>query len=129
MLTVRATNYIFLFFMPMLEFEPPLILVFFMPELEFEPPLILVFFMPELLLVDIPELLFEDIVPPPVLEPIVLLLLVVVVVVVLDVVFILPVFVLSVAQPVQKAATASKAKRAKVLRIEFSPVTLRVSLL
>jgi hypothetical protein len=127
-LTVRATNYIFLFFMPELEFEPPLILVFFMPELEFEPPLILVFFMPELLLVDIPELLFEDIVPPPVLEPIVLLLLVVVVVV-LDVVFILPVFVLSVAQPVQKAATASKAKRAKVLRIEFSPVTLRVSLL
>jgi hypothetical protein len=34
-------------------------------------------------------------------------------------VFVLPVLVLSVAQPVQKAATASKAKTAKVLRIEF----------
>jgi hypothetical protein len=45
--------------------------------------------------------------------------LVVVVFVFIVEVFVLPVLVLSVAQPVQKAATASKAKRAKVLRIEF----------
>jgi hypothetical protein len=42
-----------------------------------------------------------------------------------------PPFVLPVSdvQPAQKAAIASKANRAKVLRIEFSPVTQRVCVL
>jgi hypothetical protein len=72
-------------------------------------------------------LLFDIVVPPVLLIPV---FEVVVVVVELVVVFALPVLVLSAAQPVQNAATASKAKRAKVLRIEFSPVTLTgVSLL
>jgi hypothetical protein len=64
------------------------------------------------------------VVPPGVLvfAPVEVLLVVVVVVVL--VVFAL--LALSVAHPVQKAATASSAKRAKVLRIEFSPVTHRV---
>jgi hypothetical protein len=56
--------------------------------------------------------------------PVLELLLVVVVVVVL-VAFAFP-FVLSAVHPFRKAATASRAKRAKVLRIEFSPVTHRV---
>ena len=53
---------------------------------------------------------------------------VVVVVVVVFVVFvILPaLFVFSLAQPIPKALTASKLRRAKVLRIELSPVTQRV---
>jgi hypothetical protein len=38
-------------------------------------------------------------------------------------------FVLSLLQPKPKAATASKVRRAKVLRIELSPVTQRVRLL
>jgi hypothetical protein len=54
--------------------------------------------------------------------PVVAVLFDVVVVVVVEVVFALP-FVFSVVQPLQKAATASRAKRAKVFRIEFSPVT------
>jgi hypothetical protein len=101
----------------MLEFEPP-ILPFLMPAFEFEPLM---------LPLDIEPLLLFDIVVPPVLLPIPVfeVELLVVVVVELVVVFALPVLVLSVAQPVQNAATASKAKRAKVLRIEFSPVTLR----
>jgi hypothetical protein len=65
--------------------------------------------------------------------PVVLVVPVVVVVVVLDVfmLFALPVvFVLSVVvQPAQKTATVSRAKRAKVLRIEFSPVTQWVNVL
>ena len=48
---------------------------------------------------------------------------VVVVVVVLVVVVLALPFVFSVVQPLQKAATASRAKSAKVFRIEFSPVT------
>jgi hypothetical protein len=43
------------------------------------------------------------------------------------VVFVL--FAFSLAQPIPKAATASKVRRAKVLRIELSPVTQRVRLL
>jgi hypothetical protein len=39
------------------------------------------------------------------------------------------VFVLSLPQPIPKAARASKVRRAKVLRIELSPVTQRVRLL
>jgi biopolymer transport protein ExbD len=35
-------------------------------------------------------------------------------------------FVFSLPQPMPKAATASKVRRAKVLRIELSPVTQRV---
>jgi hypothetical protein len=61
---------------------------------------------------------------------------VVVVVVVLEVFMVVvfelpvPVFVLSVVvHPAQKTATASRAKRAKVLRIEFSPVTQWVNVL
>src|SRR4051812_22660423 len=57
--------------------------------------------------------------PPPAVE---VLAVVVVVLVLVVVVFALP-LVLSVEQPLQKAATASRAKSAKVLRIEFSPVT------
>jgi hypothetical protein len=38
-------------------------------------------------------------------------------------------FVFSLPQPIPKAATASKVRRAKVLRIELSPVTQRVRLL
>jgi membrane-bound ClpP family serine protease len=54
---------------------------------------------------------------------------VVVVVVVFALVAVLALFVLSAAQPAQREATASKAKRAKVLRIEFSPVTQWVKVL
>jgi hypothetical protein len=46
---------------------------------------------------------------------------VVVVLMLVEVVFALP-LVFSVVQPLQKTATASRAKSAKVLRIEFSPV-------
>jgi hypothetical protein len=113
----------FLFFMPMLEFEL-LMLPFFVPMLEFV-LLMLLFFMPMLefeppiLPLDIEPPFPFDIVPP-VLPPIVEFDVFMVVVLVLVVVlFILPELVLSVVQPVQKAATASKAKRAKVLRIEF----------
>ncbi len=60
------------------------------------------------------------VVVPPVVD--VLPDVVVVVVVLVMVVFALP-FVFSVVQPLPKAATASRAKRAKVFRIEFSPVT------
>src|ERR1043165_2308992 len=56
--------------------------------------------------------------PPPAVE---VLAVVVVVLVLVVVVFALP-LVLSVVQPLQKTATASRAKSAKVLRIEFSPV-------
>jgi uncharacterized membrane protein len=53
--------------------------------------------------------------------------------VVFDVVFVVVVlpalFVFSLPQPIPKAATASKVRRAKVLRIELSPVTQRVRLL
>ena len=66
------------------------------------------------------------VVVPPVVD--VLPAVVVVVVVLVEVVFALP-FVFSVVQPLQKAATASRAKRAKVFRIEFSPVTQRGRLL
>ena len=47
--------------------------------------------------------------------------------VVFDVVFVVvpALFVLSLLQPMPKAATASKVRRAKVLRIELSPVTQR----
>ena len=53
----------------------------------------------------------------------------VVLVVVFEVVFVvvLPaLFVFSLPQPIPKAATASKVSRAKILRIELSPVTQRV---
>jgi hypothetical protein len=48
--------------------------------------------------------------------------------VVFDVVFVVvpALFVFSLPQPKPKAATASKVRRAKVLRIELSPVTQRV---
>ena len=105
----------------MLEF--PLMLPFFMfmlDMLEFPPALVF------LVLVFEP-LVFDDVlVLPPV---VVVVLLMVVVELVLVVVFALLVLVFSVVQPVQKTATASKAKRAMVLRIEFSPVTQRVSVL
>lgn len=61
---------------------------------------------------------------PPVVEALVD----VVVVVLLLVVFALP-LVFSVVQPLQKTATASRAKSAKVLRIEFFSCTLWVRLL
>jgi uncharacterized membrane protein len=70
---------------------------------------------------------------PVVLVPVVPVVVVVVVLEVFMVVlFVLPVpvFVLSVVvHPAQKTATASRAKRAKVLRIEFSPVTQWVNVL
>jgi hypothetical protein len=42
------------------------------------------------------------------------------------VVVLLALFAFSLPQPIPKAATASKVRRAKVLRIELSPVTQRV---
>jgi hypothetical protein len=48
---------------------------------------------------------------------------------VLDELVVPALFVLSLPQPKPKAATASKVRRAKVLRIELSPVTQRVRLL
>jgi hypothetical protein len=133
-------NYIFLFLVPdalplplplivppVLPFLEPMLL-FIDPVLPFLEPILP--FIEPMLPLDIEPLLF-DIVPPLVLLPMfafdVVVDELVVVVVELVVAFVLPVLVLSVAQPLQKAATASKAKRAKVLRIEFSPVTLRVS--
>jgi hypothetical protein len=78
--------------------------------------------------------------PPPVLPPLLVLpefeLIGVEVVMGVDDVFMLfdelvvpALFVLSLPQPKPKAATVSKVRRAKVLRIELSPVTQRVSLL
>ena len=97
-------------FMPpplILPFEALRLLAFMPPMLEFAPPVLLVFEppMPVLVVLLVPVL--------------VEVLLVVVVVLVFEVVVLAFPFVLSVAQPVQKAATASKAKSAKVLRIEF----------
>ena len=123
---------------PMLELPvfrlapPPALLLFAFP---------LAFVLPGLLA--LPAMLA---LPPAMLElfmlpvvPVVLVVLVVpvvpvVVVIVVFVVVVLalpvPVFVLSVVvQPAQKTATASKAKRAKVLCIEFSPVTQWVNVL
>lgn len=53
----------------------------------------------------------------------------VVVFIVVFVVVLPALFVFSLPQPMPKAATASKVRRAKVLRIELSPVTQRVRLL
>jgi hypothetical protein len=69
---------------------------------------------------------------PPVLPLLVFMLGVGVLIGVDDVFIVLDVpalFVLSLPQPKPKAATASKVRRAKVLRIELSPVTQRVRLL
>jgi hypothetical protein len=97
-------------------------------------------FMPGLLeLFMFPPLVFPPLVFPPVVFPVVFVLgvvvligvdVVLVVVVVLVVLVILPaLFVFSLPQPIPRAATASKVRRAKVLRIELSPVTQRVRLL
>src|SRR4051812_31489128 len=77
-------------------------------------PFLMLLFIPLMLLlvVVVVVLVFA---PPPAVE-----VLAVVVVVLVVVMFALP---LSVVQPLQKAATASRAKSAMVLRIEFSPVT------
>jgi hypothetical protein len=80
-------------------------------------PLMLVFRVPAFAFVVVPVLVV--VVVPVLLLPVFEVDVLDVVVVVLVVVFALPVLALSVVQPVQKAATASKAKRAKVLRIEF----------
>jgi hypothetical protein len=83
--------------------------------------------------------MFPPLVFPPVVFPVVFVLgvvvligvdVVLVVVVVLVVLVVLPaLFVFSLAQPIPRATTASKVRRAKVLRIELSPVTQRVRLL
>jgi hypothetical protein len=80
-------------------------------------PFLMLLFMPPMLplVVVVVVLVFA---PPPAVEA---LEVDVVVLVLVVVVFALP-LVLSVAQPLQKAATASRAKSAMVLRIEFSPV-------
>lgn len=109
------------FMPPMLEFIPPLLaLLEFMPPmfelLEFMPPMLE--FEPLMLLVFVPVVVL----PVLVVDELVVVVEFVVVMLALP-------FEFSVAQPVQKAATASRAKRAKVLRIEFSPVTLWVRLL
>jgi hypothetical protein len=106
-------------FMPFLLFE-------FMVFMLFE---FMLFLLAEFMLLAFMLLALPPLIVPPVLlfdiEPLLLVLmelvleLVVVVVEFIVEVFALPVLALSVAQPVQKAATASKAKRAKVLRIEF----------
>jgi hypothetical protein len=96
-------------------FMPPLLELFMFPPLML-PPLIL------------PPLVFPPLVVPE-FEPIgVEVLIGVDVVVVFVVVFVVvpALFVLSLLQPMPKAATASKVRRAKVLRIELSPVTQRV---
>ena len=54
---------------------------------------------------------------------------VVVVVVVAPALLVVVLLVLSLPQPIPKTARASKVRRAKVLRIELSPVTQRVRLL
>jgi hypothetical protein len=73
----------------------------------------------------LPDEVLLGVVVLPVLEVVVVPVLVVVVEV-LVVVFVFVIFVLSPPpQAVQKAAVASKARKAKVLRIEFSPVTQR----
>lgn len=83
-----------------------------------------------LLLVELPV----DVLPPiefPFMAGVAVLIGVAVVFVVL-VVFVVVVFALfafSLPQPMPRAATASKVRRAKVLRIELSPVTQRVRLL
>lgn len=103
------------FMLPMLVFPPPLVLAL----LAFAPPVVLAF--PPVVLVFVPVVVAALVVEVLLVEVLVVVLFVVVMLA-------LP-FVFSVAQPVQKAATASKAKRAKVLRIECSPVTLWVRLL
>jgi hypothetical protein len=102
----------------------------FMPPLElfmFMPPLLELFMFPPLMfpLLMLPLLMFPEFV---VIGVAVLAGVAVVLVVVLVVVFVvLPaLFVFSLPQPIPKAATASKVSRAKVLRIELSPVTQRV---
>jgi hypothetical protein len=79
----------------------------------------------------LPLLMLPFVVVPVVL--VVLVVPVVVVVVVLEtfvfVPVVLPLVLSVVVQPAQKTATASRAKRARVLRIEFSPVTQWVNVL
>ena len=89
---------------------PPLLELFMFPPLVF--PLLI---LPEFELVGVDVLIGVE----------------VVFVVVFEVVFVvvLPaLFVFSLAQPKPNAATASKISRARVLRIELSPVTQRVRL-
>jgi hypothetical protein len=96
----------------------------------FMPGLLALFMFPPLVF---PPVVFPALVLPVVLGVVVLIgvdvALVVVTLVVLVVVVLPALFVFSLPQPMPKAATASKVRRAKVLRIELSPVTQRVRLL
>jgi hypothetical protein len=95
-------------------------------------PGLLALALPPVMLALLPVMLALLMVVPVVLVPVVPVVVVVVVVLFVVVLFMLPVpvFVLSVVvHPAQKTATASRAKRAKVLRIEFSPVTQWVNVL
>jgi hypothetical protein len=122
---LSATNYGFLVLAVL-----PVVPVFLLPAfILLALPMFLLFELPMLLLF---MLLMLALLVVVVLVVVVVLLvggvvlLVVVVVEVLVVVFVFAIFVLSPPpQPVQNAAMASKARKAKVLRIEFSPVTQR----
>jgi hypothetical protein len=113
-------------------FAPPpafeLFMLFALPLLAL-PPLMLAL-LPMLalfMLFALPVVLVVLVVP---VVPVVPVVVVIVVFVVVVLALPVPVFVLSVVvQPAQKTATASKAKRAKVLCIEFSPVTQWVNVL
>ena len=111
----------------LLALPPPFLLLAFMPFMLLAfMPFMLLALAPPVLLAFVPPIVFVF-VPVVVLVPVLVVEELVVVEVFVVVMLALP-FEFSVAQPVQKAATASKAKRAKVLRIEFSPVTLWVKL-
>jgi hypothetical protein len=87
-----------------------------------EPPVALLVLPADVPLVELVLPVLVPVLVPPVAE-----LLVPVAELLVPVVPVFPVFALSVVvQPAQKAATASKTKSPKVLRIEFSPVTQRV---
>jgi hypothetical protein len=121
----KATAYILRLPLLALFVLPPVLFMFMPPprlELFMFPPILLLLPVPpELLLLGVVELVFIGVV---------VLIGVGVVFMVLElfvVEFVL--FALSLPQPMPKAATASKVRRAKVLRIELSPVTQRVRLL
>jgi hypothetical protein len=110
---LRLAALLALFVFPPLELFMLLLLELFM-----FPPLILppLMFPPEFVFIGVGVLIGVDVV-------------FVVVFIVVFVVVLPALFVFSLPQPMPKAATASKVRRAKVLRIELSPVTQRVRLL
>jgi len=108
--------------------------MFLLPALLALPPLVLAGFAVLLVLVGL-FMLLMFVLPPPVVLVVFVFMVGVgvltgvgVVFMVFEVLVAFPLFALSLAQPAQKTVTASRAKRAKVLRIELSPVTQWVRL-